>query len=160
TRNFETRLTTGQAVQMSGGNNEYGPVWSPDGKQVAYSSGNGIYVKDIDGATDAKLIDFGHHVNVTDWTRDGRFLIYDDSGGIGEAPGRGGHPIPVVAAGAHAWRGRISPDSHWIAYESATSGGPVYVRPYALPGSGTAPAGPVIQISRGGASGPMWSSDG
>ena len=160
-RNIETRLTTGQTVTASA----YGPVWSPDGKQLAYASGTGIYVKDAGGATDAKLIkDLGHAVLVTDWTRDGRFLIYDDSvpggAGIRELPVGGGDPIPVVGE-APAVRGRISPDSHWIAYDSNRSGRPqVYVRPYAIPGSGTAPAGPVIQISRDGGVFPMWSADG
>jgi Tol biopolymer transport system component len=144
----------------------YGPVWSLDGKQLAYASGNGIYIKDAGGAKDAKLVkDLGHPVFVTDWTRDGRFLIYDDqrslAGGIREIPAEGGDPIPVVGAEAKAFLGRISPDSHWIAYASNRSGQyEVYVRPYAIPGSGTAPAGPVIQISRDGGSSPRWSADG
>jgi hypothetical protein len=74
-RNIETRLTTGQTVAGT----PYGPVWSPDGKQLAYVSGNGIYIKDAGGATDAKLVkNLGRPVFVTDWTRDGRFLIYDE----------------------------------------------------------------------------------
>jgi Tol biopolymer transport system component/predicted Ser/Thr protein kinase len=159
-RNVETRLTTGQSV----GPDIYGPVWSPDGKQLAYASSNGIYTKDAGGATDAKLVkELGQLVRVTDWTRDGRFLIYDDvsgSQGIRELPIGGGDPIPVIAE-ASAGYGRISPDSHWIAYTSRRSGGSeVYVRPYAIPGSGTAPAGPVIQISRDGGGAPMWSADG
>jgi eukaryotic-like serine/threonine-protein kinase len=156
TRNVETRLTTGQTVAVS----VYGPVWSPDGKQLAYSSGNRIYIKDAGGATDAKLVkDLGHPVLVTDWTRDGRFLIYYEPG-IRELPVEGGDPIPVVVT-EPAFRGRISPDSHWIAYASNRSGNQeVYVRPYAIPGSGTAPAGPVIQISRDGGTFPMWSADG
>ena len=159
-RNVETRLTTGQSVSVSG----YGPVWSPDGKQLAYASGNGIYVKDAGGATDAKLIkDLGHPITVTDWTRDGRFVIYhEDSGGgaIRELPVGGGDPIPVITEATGGF-GRISPESHWIAYDSNRSGRTeVYVRPYAIPGSGTAPAGPVIQISRDGGLFPMWSADG
>ena len=31
-------------------------MWSPDGKQMAYASGTRLYVKDVGGATDAKLI--------------------------------------------------------------------------------------------------------
>jgi Tol biopolymer transport system component/predicted Ser/Thr protein kinase len=157
-RNIETRLTTGQALAVSA----YGPVWSPDGKQLAYASGNGIYIKDAGGATDAKLVkDLGLRVFVEDWTRDGRLLIYNDGAGIGELPVGGGDPVPVVVNEASARGGRISPDGHWIAYDSIRSGrDEVYVRPYAIPGSGTAPAGPVIQISRNGGAFPMWSSDG
>jgi hypothetical protein len=48
-----------------------------------------------------------------------------------------------------------------IGYASLRSGNPeVYVRPYAIPGSGKAPAGPVIQISRDGGVYPVWSADG
>jgi dipeptidyl aminopeptidase/acylaminoacyl peptidase/predicted Ser/Thr protein kinase len=154
-RDTETHLTTGQKVTVG----FYGPVWSPDGKQLAYSSGNGIYIKNAGGATEAKLVkDLGRPVFVTDWTRDGRFLIYDEGEGghISEVPLNGGDPITVVGPEARGWRGRISPDSHWIAYETEL----VYVRPYAIPGSGAAPAGPVIQISRGDAGTPMWSADG
>jgi eukaryotic-like serine/threonine-protein kinase len=160
-RNIETRLTTGQAVRGS----EYGPVWSPDGKRLAYSSADGIYVKDAGGATDAKLVKYlGHPVSVTDWTHDGRFLIYDDqttgSSQIRELAVSGGDPITVVGPEAQAWHGRISPDAHWIAYDAMRTPGPVYVRPYAIPDSGTAPAGPVIQISRGDAGFARWSVDG
>jgi eukaryotic-like serine/threonine-protein kinase len=159
-RNVETRLTTGQAVAATA----YGPLWSPDGKQLAYASGNGIDIKDAGGATDSKLVkDLGHPANLTDWTRDGRFLIYDEGQGgqgIREVPIGGGDPIPVITE-ASAGFARISPDSHWIAYRSNRSArSEVYVRPYAIPGSGTAPAGPVIQISRDGATFPTWSADG
>jgi hypothetical protein len=109
-RNKETRLTTGQTSVVS----PYGPVWSPDGKQLAYASGNGIYIKDAGGATDAKLVkNLGHPASITemtDWTRDGRFLIYDEGergGGIRELPVGGGDPIPVVV-GAATGLGRIS----------------------------------------------------
>jgi eukaryotic-like serine/threonine-protein kinase len=160
-RNIETRLTTGQAVRFG----DYGPVWSPDGRQLAYASGNGIYIKDSGGAMDGRLVkDLGHPVNVTDWTRDGRFLIYDEriseNSSIREVPVMGGDSVPVTPAGMQAHRGRISSDSHWIAYDEAVADGPVYVRPYAIPGSGTAPAGPVIQISRTGGAVANWSRDG
>ena len=161
-RNIETRLTTAQTAVVS----PYGPVWSPDGKQLAYASGNGIYIKDAGGATDAKLVKNLGHVSMpemTDWTPDGRFLIYDEGpsgGGIRQLPVSDGDPIPVVTEPLTGF-GRISPNSHWIAYASQRFGRlEVYVRPYAIPGSGTAPAGPVIQISRDGGSMPMWSADG
>jgi Tol biopolymer transport system component len=127
-RNIETRFTTGQAVAVS----DYGPVWSPAGKQLAYASRTGIYIKDAGGATDARLVkDLGRSVSVTDWTREGRFLIYYESSasrGIRVLPVNGCDSIPVMT-NEPASLGRIPPDGHWIAYSSIRSGRyEVYVR--------------------------------
>jgi eukaryotic-like serine/threonine-protein kinase len=159
-RNIETRFTTAQTARFAA---DYGAVWSPDGKQLAYTSGNGVYVKG--GATDAKLIrDVGTAV-VTDWTSDGRFLILTRIGALGDVIALpmqgGGDATPVVATPANEDNGRISPDGHWIAYSSQQSGRTeVYVRPFAVPGASPAPAGPRIQISRDGGTAPKWRADG
>ena len=128
---------------------------SADEKQVAIFHSD-TQSSTAGGATDVKLIkNLGHPAGVTDWTRDGRFLIYDEGAGgqgVRELSIDGDDPIPVITE-ASAGFGGISRDSHWIAYRSNRSGRlEVYVRPYAIPGSGTAPAGPVIQISRDGGS--------
>ena len=161
-RNIETRLTTGQTVRAR---SDYGPIWAPDGTRLAYAGGTGIYVKDAGGASDAKLVkELGYAAYVTDWTRDGKFLIYDQPGAGGETihvvPAEGGDPSPAFSD-ATAIQGRVSSDAHWIAYASSRSNrSEVYVRPFAEPGSAPAPAGPVIQISRGGGYAPKWSGDG
>jgi hypothetical protein len=78
-RNIQTPLTVDHSVVSN-----YWPVWSPDGKQVAYSSRTGLYEKDADGASDPKqLRELAHGGYPTDWSRDGRFLLYDDPGGAG-----------------------------------------------------------------------------
>jgi Tol biopolymer transport system component len=109
-RNVETRLTTGQKVRVRG---IYGPVWSPDGERLAFASGTGIYVKDASGAADAKLVkDLGHPVYVTDWTHDGKYLLYDDLAGTGDVrqvPADGGEPALAVVTEAEEARSRISP---------------------------------------------------
>ena len=117
-RNVEARLTTGQAASVTP---DDGPVWSPDGKQLAYVSGTRLHVKDTGGATDAKLVkDVGRPALVTDWTRDGRFLIYTTIGAGGSdilaIPAQGGDPAPVVATEAPESMARISPDGRWVAY--------------------------------------------
>jgi len=70
----------------------------------------------------------------------------------------GSAPVQVVADSNF---GRVSPDGRWIAYDSSISGNPeVYVRPFAVLGSGAPPAGPVIQISANGGAYPKWRPDG
>ncbi len=161
--NIQAPLTTTQRVQVSIAN---GPVWSPDGKQVAYASGTNLYVKDVGGASDAKLInDVGQPAGVTDWTRDGKFLIYMTNGGGGgdifAIPAQGGEPAPVVVTEAAEAEARISPDGRWVAYTSNRSGRPeVYVRPFTAPGAGTSAAGPVIPMSGEGGKSPKWRADG
>lgn len=161
-QNIETRLTAGDPVHVGA----FGPVWSPDGKQVAYTVGNRIYTKDTGGATEAKMIeDLGHKAYVTDWTPDGKFLILQDQGlksfHIRALSIQGGDTLPVVVTGVEEGISRLSPDGHWIAYTSDQAGDvEVYVRPFSEPGSGPASAGPVIQISRGGGGTPQWGPDG
>ena len=162
-RNIEARLTTGQGVQVPVGD---GPVWSPDSKQLAYASGTKLYMKDVSGASDAKLVkDVGQAAAVTDWTRDGKFMVYTTNGAGGgdifAISAQGGVPAPVVATEAGEALGRVSPDGRWIAYQSNRSGRTeVYVRPFTAPGSGSAPSGPVIQISADGGTSPKWRADG
>ena len=129
-------------------------MWSPDGKQLAYASGTRLYLKDVGGASDAKLIkDVGQPFAVTDWTHDGRVLIYGQA-----VPGGAdtfaipvqGEPAPVLVTEGGGFA-RISPDGRWVAYISNRSGRvEVYVRPFTAPGAGSAPSGPVIQISANG----------
>ena len=65
--------------------------------------------------------------------------------------------IPMVlgsAAGTFIQMPRLSPDGHWLAYQSNESGRmEVYVRPFP-------DAGGRVTISAGGGSEPLWSSDG
>jgi Tol biopolymer transport system component len=155
-RGIESRFTTGAFVRFDG---DYGVVWSPDGKQLAYAAQGDVYVKDASGASDARLIKDVVAV-VTDWTRDGRFLIVTPPSGEGilALALENGEATQVSKSG---FGGRLSPDNKWIAYYSLQSGRPeVFVRPFAPPGGPPAPSGPVIQISKDGGGYPMWRGDG
>src|SRR5262249_39626234 len=72
-RKIITRLTFGGPNAL--------PVWSPDGRQIAYSSarnGPQIYRKDSGGAGREQLLLEGPDSGaVWDWSRDGRYLLYN-----------------------------------------------------------------------------------
>jgi Tol biopolymer transport system component len=162
-RNIQTPLTVDHGVISYAW-----PVWSADGTQVAYPTGTAMYEKDSNGASDPKLLrELGHLGLPTDWSRDGKFLLYDDQTGAGGSDifalplQGGGEPKSILTTPADEGRARLSPDGRWIAYMSDKSGGyEVYLQPFDAPGSGAARPGGVTQISRDGGAYPRWSSDG
>jgi Tol biopolymer transport system component len=142
----------------------YGPIWSPDGKQVAYRSVSGktsaLLVHASDGSGEAKQLDAiqADLLEPTDWSRDGRYLAVE----ITKYQGRGNweQSLQVVEYSAgkqileisDAANGRFSPDGHWLAYYEQKSG-EVYVTPFPGPGA-------KVAISSGGARNPRWRGDG
>jgi serine/threonine protein kinase/dipeptidyl aminopeptidase/acylaminoacyl peptidase len=143
------------------------PVWSPDGKWIAFGSGNGLYLKDAGGGLKEELLlENGNEMPPSDWSRDGRYLVYteNDAKGHGyiwflENPlSKSGErkPVKFQATGAMETQGQLSPDGRWLAYVSNESGlGEIYVRPF--------PSGPGRwKVSAGRAPGfqPRWRRDG
>jgi serine/threonine protein kinase/Tol biopolymer transport system component len=155
-RGVRTRLTFGPI------GNTY-PIWSPDGKWIAYASARnghfGLSRKSSDGsgAEETLLTDIDLPV-LEDWSRDGKYLLYSlpVPGGplrqIFTLPLEGERkPSSVVERGAF---GKISPDGRWLAYQSAESGRlEVYVMPF---GGGQGK----WQVSANGGAVPHWSMDG
>jgi Tol biopolymer transport system component len=134
-------------------------VWSPSGRQLLLSRGDALLVHAFDGgASDREVLrEPGHELDPGLWLRDGRIIyLSKDVDGTGSA-------IKVLEPGASAGTtvvplGRdpdLSPDGHWLAYESARPDrdANVYVR--AFPGLGTE-----IQVSAGFGINPAWSADG
>jgi Tol biopolymer transport system component len=165
-RGVSARFTFGPSPDGS-------PVWSPDGKRIAFSSdragGTGIYQKASNGAlgeqalvpptTDLKVAD--------DWSRDGRFLLYAKQDPKTKADlwvlplagdgTPGGAPAPFADSEFSEDQGQFSPDTHWIAYVSDESGRfEVYVQPFPAPPGG----GSKTPVSRGGGMQPRWRRDG
>jgi Tol biopolymer transport system component len=147
------------------------PIWSPDGARVAFRSNrdsNGdLFVKDASGATDEQpLLRTAMPETPTDWSRDGRFLLYARSGvqnGQDIAALRldaTGGEVTLLETPFNEGAGKFSPDGRWMAYVSNESGQPeVYLRPFVIV-DGTPSLGAKWQVSNTGGTAPRWRGDG
>jgi eukaryotic-like serine/threonine-protein kinase len=153
-RGVRTRLTFGPATNTS-------PVWSPDGKWIAYASLRGksysLFRKPSDGSGREELLMAADlQVVASDWSRDGKSIFYwsgsDDALGAWVLPLEGDRkPRKVLDRGSQSV---LSPDGHWLAYTSTESGGvEVYVVGYGG-------AQGKWQVSVKGGAYPQWSADG
>jgi Tol biopolymer transport system component len=173
TGNFADLWITDLAAETStkftfGGGGNVQPVWSPDGKYIAWGRGREkdlvILRKSSDGAgAEEELVTLERrgNLNMSDWTSDGAFLIYALGGDVFALPvtGPDRKPIPIAATPATEFGGAVSPNRRWIAYVSnETKRQEVYVQPF-MPGSAGAPAGKWL-VSNNGTSGFVrWRAD-
>jgi Tol biopolymer transport system component len=158
TRGTESRFTFNPLSDI-------GPVWSPDGGRIAFSSVRSgifeLYWKISSGAGQEERLLESRALNIPlDWSRDGRFLVYYQSGGktrgdLWLLPMTGERkPTPYLATEFEEREARFSPDGRWMAYLSDETGRQeVYVQP--IPVSGAK-----WQISTAGGFQPRWRADG
>jgi len=142
------------------------PTFSPDGKQVAFTSNQNtaISAKTL-GSSDPErtLLSAPNPIfqGVTDWSRDGRYIMYEQGPDLNlqlwVLPMFGdGKPFAYTntASKVQERGGTFSPDGRWVAYMSDEGGRPeIFVSPF--PWTGTK-----WQISNGGGADPRWRSDG
>lgn len=159
-----TRFTFHQAPDLN-------PVWSPDGARVAFRSNrdsNGdLFVKEASGATDEKpLLRTPMSETPTDWSRDGRFLLFvrnsmqngQDIVALRLDPT--GAEVTLLETPFNEGAGKFSPDGRWVAYVSNESGQPeVYLRPLLI-ADGALSLGAKWQVSNSGGTAPRWRGDG
>jgi Tol biopolymer transport system component len=141
------------------------PVWSPDGNRILFNStaggGPDIYAKASSGAGNEEVLLKSSTVKrPTDWSRDGRFILYDDDNSKNRAdlwalPLFGDKkPVLLLQTPFAEQQARFSPDGKWIAYISDESGTPeVYVQSFP-------PSGGKWQVSTNGGYTPRWRRDG
>ncbi len=138
-RGSNTRFT------LAGGSNDY-PAWSPDGKNIAFSSycggdpagTTGLYIKPADGSGEEKLLLKTDQPKSLDrWTQDGRFLLFSSTGpktalDTWALPFAGGaKPVPLLQTEFDEGSARVSPDGRWLAYTSNERDTyQIYVRPF------------------------------
>ena len=151
-----------------GGGGNVQPVWSPDGKFIAWGRGREkdlvILRKSADGAgaeEELATLEGRRNLNMSDWTSDGAFLIYSWGGDVFALPVTGPErkPIPIATTMASEFGAAVSPNRRWIAYVSnETKRQEVYVQPF-NPGR-QATAGVKWLVSNNGTSGLIrWRAD-
>jgi serine/threonine protein kinase/Tol biopolymer transport system component len=158
-RHTRIRVTTGAEPDIQ-------PVWSPDGRHLAFVTGNlpgrpgqrTLRIAASDGTGIARSFPCpAVYCEPTDWSRDGRDLLVNvwDAGRstvwkVSALDGQS--PEPFLADGARD--ARFSPNGRWVAYVSTESGRPeLSVRPV---------AGPLTRqvLSGQGGAQPVWRRDG
>jgi Tol biopolymer transport system component len=153
-------LVRGSGFPLSTGGHNVAPLWTPDGRRLAFFSQGDIYSRPADGSGDAiRLLDWDRPQFPGAWTKDGRVLIFTNNhvatrADIWMLP-LGGSPRPLIAGMANELAPSLSPDGRWLAYMSDETGRfEVYVRTFPEVTGGK------WLISTNGGAHPAWSHDG
>jgi serine/threonine protein kinase/Tol biopolymer transport system component len=110
------------------------PIWSPDGRWIAYSSDLDLYRIPADGGPRELLVKSQVPIYANDWSGDGQTILFTQATASGATDVKSLRlsdrtVTPVVATRFREHWARFSPDGEWIAYQSSESGGSqVYVQ--------------------------------
>lgn len=141
------------------------PVPAPDNSQIVFASDQAggirdLYVLDREGGSEQSLLKTGENKLPTDWTSDGRYVVYVSTNlktkqDLWVLPMFGERkPVPFLATPFNEFQARVSPDGKWIAYASDETGRwEVYLQSFPVAGSKQV-------VSVGGGGQPQWRGDG
>jgi Tol biopolymer transport system component len=170
-------IATGKATRITNETQPMNtPVWSRDGKYIAYSlfkdSYSSVYRKAADGTGEAELVfryTPGAGVGLSDWSPDGKFLAF--STGVllmipvqSQAKPLDRKALEWLREDYEAFDARFSPDGKYLAFmsnEADVRTTQISVRPFDS-NKPEAPAGSAVQVTnlKGGAAGVVWRQDG
>ena len=162
-RDILTRLT-----QEANAADKRGPIWSPDGRALFYTSTEGgrsallRRAADGTGVSDKLAEETTPEMIASTVSPDGQTVIYFHSAGTNlnydmkalllAGPGT---PTPLLVSPRSEWNPEVSPDGRWLAYESDESGRfEIYVRPFPAVDAGR------WQVSNTGGTRPAWARNG
>jgi Tol biopolymer transport system component len=153
------------------GSTNAGPVWTPDGKRIAFMSNKegplNIFWQLADGSGGLERLTTGEYGQVPDsWSPDGQLLAFHEIDpttggdiwvlrmGAPGTPGQARKAQPFLRTPFSHSAPRFSRDGRWLAYISVESGRfEIYVQPYPGPGG-------KWQISTEGSTEPAWNPNG
>jgi Tol biopolymer transport system component len=140
-------------------------LWSPDGSRIVFGKPHNappfLHQKPLAGGEEAVLLPSTGTMHwATDWSADGRFLLYADRNpttnwDLWILPLEGDRqPVPFLRTRFRETHATFSPDGRWVAFVSDESGtAEVYVQPLRGPGERR-------RVSSAGGRLPRWRRDG
>jgi len=137
---------------------ETNPTWSPDSREIAFSSRKSafdIYLKPATGTGNVQPLVQSSAQNIIEgWSPDGRFIFYQAEGNLCVLSLNGERKQTILFTTRGESRPDVTPNMKWMAYQSNETGrAEVYVQSFP-------PTGSKWQISATGGEEPYWRRDG
>jgi Tol biopolymer transport system component len=162
---YDIRRRSWDRITFDPGDDIY-PLWSRDDTRMVSGSVRTTGVVDLyvrllgDPASEQQIVSTSQPKFPTDWSADGRFVIYDSLDpkrgfDVWAVPMEGERqPFAVVQTEFNEGLAQFSPDTTWIAYQSDKTGRfEIYLRPFRRPGDD-------VRVSVDGGTQVRWNSNG